>query len=162
MALEPIVVETIVKVSQRAAFVGFTARFAEWWPLHSHSVSAARGGPPPQSLIIEPWVGGRLLETGADGEGHLWGSVRVWDEFSALVFDWHVGRSAALATRVSVTFAMVDDGRTAITLVHDNWEVLGAEGAAIHARNAGGWSKLIGELFKTYVERGDAAAVPIR
>ena len=153
MTIDPIEVSVVIDATPRAAFSAFVRDIGQWWPLATHSVSGARSGRPAQLLVIEPRLGGKIIEHDADGTQHIWGRVSRWDEPFLVAFDWHVGREPDMATRVMVRFDPTDDGRTGITLVHANWEVLADAGVAIRARNAGanGWPGLIGTHFANHL-----------
>lgn len=143
--LPPIVKTLYVAVSPELAFELFTARLAEWWPLDSHSLSAHQGALP-QSVAVEPKVGGQILERCADGETRAWGRVTAWQPGEKFAVDWHVGRDEAEATGVTIAFARVDGG-TCVTLTHDGWEVLGAAAGAVRGGYATGWDLVLVERF---------------
>ena len=50
------------------AFATWTESFALWWP-HSHTVTAT-----PDTVVLEPRLGGRIFERAADGTEHQWGA----------------------------------------------------------------------------------------
>jgi uncharacterized protein YndB with AHSA1/START domain len=153
MTLEPITVTTVLATDPASAFAAFTDRIGDWWPLASHTVSAMRCAEPARGITIEPFEGGRILETDATGEIHHWGSVTDWQPGRRLALAWHVGGSPETATTVTVDFARADDGRTVVTLVHSDWDKLGDRATAVRDRNAGanGWPGLIGTRFAAYV-----------
>ena len=59
--------------------------------------------------MIEPRVGGRILETIRGGEPAEWGSVMVWEPFDRLVIEWRV-RAENPPTEVEVRFTPEGDG----------------------------------------------------
>ena len=146
MKIEPVVVEISISKRPEAAFELFTLRVAEWWPLHTHSLGAYEQETP-QSAIMEPHVGGRIIEVSPDGKERLWGSITAWEPGEFLSFTWHVGRPPENATTVSVTFRPSDIGGTQITLVHDNWQALGDEGPEQRDQYASGWADLLNNCF---------------
>ena len=44
---------------------------ADWWPSDFHMTSQ------PNTVQLEAWPGGRLFETGGEGEGLLWATVQA-------------------------------------------------------------------------------------
>ena len=121
-----------VPVPPGHAFDLFTAGIADWWPLLTHSVYGARSA----SVRVEPGVGGRILERGADGETCEWGTVRVWDPGAEVAFSWHPGTAPDEATDVSVRFEPVDGG-THVLLVHTGWDARPDAGPARDAYRSG-------------------------
>jgi hypothetical protein len=107
------------------AFRLFTERFAEWWPLVSHSIA----GEEAEDCEIEPWVGGRVFERTRSGEEHDWGWVIAWNPPLHLEFTWHPGESEDRSQTVEVEFAVEADG-TRVTLIHTGWQFAGVQAAA--------------------------------
>lgn len=103
------------------AFQLFTERFAEWWPLATHSLNQDEA----ESCAIEPWEGGRVFERTRSGEEHEWGTVTRWDPPHRIEFAWHPGTHAAGRQRVEVEFSVNADG-TRVTLTHTGWQLAGA------------------------------------
>ena len=104
------------------AFRLFTERFAEWWPLSSHSVA----GEDADSCEIEPWRGGKVLERTRSGEEHEWGDVLVWDPPERVEFTWHPGGRRDENQTVNIEFRVETQG-TRVTLTHRGWQLAGAE-----------------------------------
>ena len=131
MSLPPLRRQVLVACDQATAYRLFTDEIGLWWPLESHGCFGAGG-----SLAF---VGQQIVETGPSGETAIWGTITANDPPSTISFTWHPGRSAAEATRVTVTFAPTGDpATTLVTLEHSGWEAYGDPEAA---RNeyAGGW-----------------------
>lgn len=145
--LDPVRVELVVPVAQDRAFAGFAGNMASWWPLESHSISASRQGVAAATVTVDGREGGQIVERAADGATHVWGQITVWDPPRRLDFSWYVGRTPDQATHVSVWFDPVDDGRTGVTLVHSNWEVLDEAAADVRGQYDGGWQHLLGVLY---------------
>ena len=101
------------------AFHTFTAAFSSWWPPSYHIGEAeyAEAG-------LEPRVGGRWYERGADGSECEWGSVLEWEPPHRLVLGWQInGRweyepDPANASEIEVRFTAEGDGRTRVELEH--------------------------------------------
>lgn len=152
MSLEPLEVTVVVDCAPSAAFKGFVERIGHWWPLSTHSVTAAYEKTTAKTVVIEPELGGRIYEVSPDGKEHVWGKVTEWQPPRALAFTWHVDSTPDLATHVAVCFAPTDDGRTGVTLTHSNWEVLPADQVQMRRdRYKNGWSKILGEGFVGFI-----------
>lgn len=127
------------------AFDVFVERMAEWWPIGTHSVFGTDG----RGVAIEPRVGGRIVETGPDGEESVWGTLTAWEPRTRIAHTWHPGEDPATATQVEVTFAPDGDG-CLVTLTHTGWE-----GEAVVSTRAGydqGWP-LVLEAYSGLVMR---------
>lgn len=129
-----------------AAFALFTERLVEWWPLGSHSLSAAEGKVP-INVALEPRKGGRITETRHDGNSAEWGRITHWDAGRKLGVDWYVGRDPAQATHFDLSFVATTDGGSRLDLVHAGFERLGPGGAAAAANYDDGWDIVLGEGF---------------
>ena len=66
--------EVIVNAPIERAFRVFTDGFGRWWP-KNHTIASF----PVDRSIIEPWVGGRCFDRGADGSECDWGQVLAWE-----------------------------------------------------------------------------------
>jgi hypothetical protein len=135
---EPLEIAFDVEVARLHAFETWTARFGSWWP-HSHTVS----GHGDAVVELQPYVGGAIGERLPDGTHHAWGQVTTWDPPEELGYDWHFGREAGAATRVSVRFVALAEDRTRVEIRHDGWDALGDEAASWRERNVGGWRGLL-------------------
>jgi uncharacterized protein YndB with AHSA1/START domain len=128
----------IVRPAPETAFALFTGRTADWWPLATHSVGRADG----RSVVVEPGVGGRIVETLADGSTAVWGTVEVWEPPRLLRFTWHPGTPVREATLVEVTFRATGTGAdagTVVELVH----------TAARASYEAGWEVVLGGYAAT-------------
>jgi uncharacterized protein YndB with AHSA1/START domain len=129
---DAVVRQVQVPIPPDRAFELFTAGIGDWWPLGTHSVYRSQS----MSVSVEPGVGGRLVERGADGATCVWGAVRVWDPGVEVAFSWHPGTPASEATDVAVRFEAVDGG-TRVTLVHTGWDARPDAGRARDAYRSG-------------------------
>ncbi len=122
------------------AFDVWTARLASWWPA-AKTVSGA-----PSALAFEPYVGGRILETGPDGTEHTWGEVLAWEPPHRLAFSWHLFFDPSEATEVSLTFSPSGSPTGDTTLVRlrqTGFDRLGAAGAERRENTVGAWTMLV-------------------
>ncbi len=128
-----------VAVPPDHAFDVWTARLGTWWPA-AKTVSGA-----PEALAFEPYVGGRIVETGPDGAQHTWGEVLAWEPPHRLAFTWHLFFDPSEATEVSLTF--VSSGATTrVQLTQTGFGRLGAAGEARRENTRTAWSMLLREF----------------
>lgn len=119
-----------VGVDIQRAFQVFTRRFDEIKP-REHTLLAV----PIAETVMEPWVGGRLYDRGADGDVCQWGRVLVVDEPRRIVFSWDISPQWQVETdpdrcsEVEVTFEPEAADRTLVTITHrhldrhgDGWQ----------------------------------------
>lgn len=84
-------VSVTVPVPPADAFRIYTERQLEWQPPEHLSVKD------PQSVTIEPWVGGRFYERGADGTEAVRGTIVEWAPPDRLAVTWRIGPGWRLA-----------------------------------------------------------------
>ena len=136
-----------VAASQEHAFEVFTAQFGTWWP-KEYSISAAGMA----DFIVEPRVGGRWYEVGADGTECDSGKVTAFEPHDRLVLAWHLNErfqfdpDPAHASEVEVRFIAEDPTRTRVELEHRGFERHGAGAQGVHDAVDQGWSYCL-ELF---------------
>ncbi len=141
--MQPVVKTITVRCGPDEAFRLFTAEIARWWPLATHHLAPL----PPMACAIEPFAGGRVYETAADGIEREWGRVEAWEPPGRFGMSWAVNAAPGEATTVAVTFAAVPEG-TEVRLEHTGWERLGPErGAARRASYDAGWDGVFGENY---------------
>ncbi|TPV92564.1 MAG: ATPase [Myxococcales bacterium FL481] len=98
-----------VACAVETAFTTFTVQIDTWWPPgHRKSVDS--------QLILEPFVGGRFLEIGPDGDEFVLGTVRAWEFPRRVCYSWRPGSPAA-PTEVEVCFVAEGDG-TSVQVSH--------------------------------------------
>jgi len=136
--IKPVVKNLRTPWSAAEAFMVFTARIDEWWPLATHSVGEDHA----VSVSLEPRVGGQLAERTDDGATHVWGTILEWEEGRHLAFTWHPGNEASVATTVDVRFRDVEGG-SEILLVHTGWEVRGDRATEMRAQYETGWDPVL-------------------
>jgi uncharacterized protein YndB with AHSA1/START domain len=134
---EPLTLSFDVECAPRHAFDVWTNRFGQWWP-RGHTVSGD-----PETIVLEPHVGGRIYERGPDGAEIDWGEITEWDPPGRLAYHWHIRRDRTEATNVELTFVDAGNGSTRVEIVHTGWERLGARAEEWRDANADGWSGLV-------------------
>lgn len=149
--IEPVRKTVTVPLSPDEAFRAFTEEIESWWPLATHSIA----GPDAVGVVMEPGVGGRLVETARDGTTCVWGTVAAWEPGERVAFSFHPGWPVEQATDVEVTFtATATDGDgTEVVLVHTGWENR-PDGAAMREHYVPGWDFVLGH----YVDRTGASS----
>ena len=136
--------ELTVAAPLEVAWKVFTQEMGKWWPLETHKIGAA----PAVDAVIEPRVGGRWYERGADGSSCDWGRVLVWQPPMRLVLSWEVTadwkHDPTLVTEVELNFSAVTNG-TRLTLEHRHLDRYGARAAEMVGLFAsqGGWDGLL-------------------
>jgi hypothetical protein len=136
------------------AFTVWTTRTSMWWPT-GHSAS----GDPGTTVVLEPRLGGRILERTSDGTEIDWGEITLWDPPARLGYLWHITRDRREATDVLLHFVDVGDGRTRLDIVHTGWERLGAEGQSFRDANTSGWAALIPSFLAATDETGASTGI---
>ena len=134
----------------------FTERFDSWWPRTHHI-----GKVEPYTAIMEPRVGGRWFERGADGTECDWGRVLVYAPPQRVAVSWHLGSDfqydpdPSRASRVDVTFEDLGGGKTRVELVHSQLDRHGAgwEKLRDSVGSQGGW----GGIMETFRAAASAA-----
>ena len=129
-----------VPLSPGAAFDLFTRDMGRWWPGNGRSLPAG-GGTLPRGVRVEPFEGGRIIETRTDGSQVPWARVTDWSPGRRFAFDWHVGDPEGEATQVAVVFAPVEGG-TLVELTHSGFDRLPA-GETMAARYDSGWDRAL-------------------
>jgi uncharacterized protein YciI/uncharacterized protein YndB with AHSA1/START domain len=138
--LAPLRKEVAVRCSPSRAFWIFTREIDAWWPRKGRSVGEERS----ESIRMEPWLGGRVIESYGGGHEAIWGTVLVWDPPHRLMLSWHPGRSSDDATEVEVAFTPQRE-ETRVVLEHRGWERR-ADGRAARAEYDKGWIGVLDKL----------------
>jgi uncharacterized protein YndB with AHSA1/START domain len=150
----PVRQEVRVKLAPAAAFDLFANRFDAWWPRDK----SANPGTTLVEAVLEPQVGGRWYEKGANGSTCDWGRVLAWEPGRRLVLNWQLASNykhdPALVTEVEVTFEPDGEG-TLVRLEHRNIERFGEKHAEMRAGISGvnGWPAILG-AFAEVANRG--------
>lgn len=144
--IPPIVKTVTVRCAPATAFRVFTADIGRWYPLAMFSINAA------VDCRLEPYVGGRLYEVGADGHKTLWGHVLDWNPPHALALSWQARVSEEEAQRIDITFRAVPDG-TEVRLTHAGWEKLKVEAVEWRDKYDGGWVEIFERRFKGFADK---------
>ena len=126
----PVNRSVVVKADVERSFAAFTGRMGRWWP-RTHSI----GSTPLADVIVEPRVGGRWYERGAEGAECEWGKVLAWDPPGRLILAWQLDANwtydPALVLEVEITFTALQGGMTRVDLEHRNLERYGEKAATV-------------------------------
>ncbi|MEP5151738.1 SRPBCC domain-containing protein [Planktotalea sp.] len=142
--IEPVEVHVVLDSTPEQAFKAFTDNINSWWPVESHSICKG-------TVKLDPTLGGEIIETGADGQTHVWGHVTEWTPPNSLKIEWYVGRTPAEGTQIHVTFLATDDGRVGVTLVHSGWEILGESALETRDMYQSGWSGMLNGCYAPHL-----------
>ena len=144
-----------VKAPQGVAFKVFT-QMTSWWPMKTHHI----GKVDPESVHIEPRVGGRWFERGADGNECDWGRVLAWEPPTRLMLTWELTakweRDASFQTEIEALFIAESDEVTRVEFVHRNLDRYGDQQEQMVGAldSEGGWGGMLAE----YVKRTESQA----
>jgi hypothetical protein len=151
----PVNRSVVVRADVERSFAAFTGRMGRWWP-RSHSINST----PLADVIVEPRVGGRWYERGADGAECEWGKVLVWDPPGRLILAWQLDANwkydPALVMEVEISFIALQGGSTRVELEHRNLERYGDKAAAV--RDALGSERGWLGILKSFVADTEANA----
>lgn len=142
---DPVVKSVNVTCTADHAFNVWVARIADWWPLDTHAVSVA-DGKPAQSVEIEPFVGGGIIETKHDGTQTHWGTVLAFEPAKRFAMTWHPGYGEDKQTLVEVEFEATETGAK-VTLTHSGWEIWGEDADTRVKGYVQGWAHIMDALF---------------
>jgi uncharacterized protein YndB with AHSA1/START domain len=149
-AAEVAVVRTVtVPLPPAQAFELFTARMTDYWPAE-HSIGAS----PMAEVVVEPWVGGRWFERGADGSECDWGRTAYWDPPHRLVLLWQITADwrfdPDFETEVAVTFTETSPGHTRLHLRHRHLQRYGDRAEQMRAvfDSPGGWTDTLDRFVR--------------
>lgn len=149
---EPIVISVDLEIAPARAYAAFTARFAEWWPIATHSLSRAAA----TRCRFEARMGGAIVEQAPDGTRHVWGEVLAVEPDRRVRFSWHPGREPASAQWVEVEFRPAAGG-SRVTLTQGGWETLDEIGPLMRQEYLAGWRHVLGVSYAGYANRQSLA-----
>jgi uncharacterized protein YndB with AHSA1/START domain len=113
--------EVVVKGTPEHAFAVFTGRFDAIKPREHNML-----GSPIVETVLEPRVGGRILDRGEDGSECAWARVLAFDPPHRFVFAWDIGPTWQIeadpdnASEVEVRFLAEGPDHTRVELEHRN------------------------------------------
>lgn len=111
--------EVVVPVPVREAFSAFTERLGEFKPPEHNML-----GVPIAETVLEPRVGGGIIDRGEDGSECRWARILAFDPPERLVFSWDISPRWQIETNldhtseVEVRFSPDGPSRTRVQLLH--------------------------------------------
>jgi uncharacterized protein YndB with AHSA1/START domain len=155
LTVAPVTKQIVVDVGAQHAFDVFTAGIATWWPLATHHIGAADA----ETVLVEPRVGGRMVERGIDGAECVWGHLRAWEPPRRFVFSWEISADwqidPTIGSEVEVRFVEETPTRTRVELEHRGLESFGERAQEMRESfdSDGGWNGLL----RAYAEKAQAS-----
>jgi uncharacterized protein YciI len=146
--VSPIRRELVVELTPQEAFVLFTDRIGDWWPVAELSVFGAGA----EVAIVD----GQIVES-FEGRTSVWGSVTEWQPGARVSFTWHPGRTADQASLVSVGFVARSADETLVVLEHSGWEAFD-DPARAREEYEQGWPTVLARYTEAAAQRGDPGA----
>ncbi|MEO7996319.1 MAG: SRPBCC domain-containing protein [Gemmatimonadaceae bacterium] len=144
--LAPIVRVVEVPCSQQMAFNIFIEDMPRWWPLDRFSMSRQRKQTA-QGLKIDARLGGHIAEITEDGTEDVWGTFSAFNPFASLAMDFHMGMPASNASLVEVTFDVIAEKSTRVTLRHSRWEAFGDMAEMMISGYNTGWTQIFEKAY---------------
>jgi uncharacterized protein YndB with AHSA1/START domain len=126
----------------------FTEQMGTWWPLAHYKIGKADA----VDAVVEPWVGGRWYERGADGSTCDWGRVLSWEPHTRLVLSWDITADwqydANLGTEIELRFVPEAGDRTRVELEHRHLDRYGSRRDEMRRifDSEGDWGRIL-EMF---------------
>jgi uncharacterized protein YndB with AHSA1/START domain len=111
--------ELVVEAPIERAFTVFTERFGDIKPPEHNLLSE-----PISETVLEPWVGGHIVDRAVDGSECRWARILAYDPPHRLVFSWDISprweleSDPELTSEVEVRFVADTPTRTLVELEH--------------------------------------------
>ena len=153
----PVRSTVVVDVPIAHAFEVFTSDMAAWWPAEHHVLAG-----PLAEMVVEPRVGGRIVDRGVDGSECQWARVVAYEPPVRFAFtwditvDWGIESDPDRCSEVEVRFEEEGPDRTRVTLEHRHLERHGDgwDGMRQSVADPRGWDYVLA----SYAERIAAPA----
>jgi DNA-binding transcriptional ArsR family regulator/uncharacterized protein YndB with AHSA1/START domain len=106
-----------------------------WWPLATHHIAEQ----PAETVVLEPFVGGRWYERSHDGTETDWGRVLAFEPPHRLLLSWRMSSDwtyepdPARASEIEVSFLAETRNRTCIVYEHRHLERYGDQAEQMRA-----------------------------
>lgn len=135
-----------VEAGKERAFQVFVEQLGSWWPKEYSLLDAEQ-----TDFILEPRVGGRWYEVGADGTEYDTGRVTAYEPPDRVVVAWHLDGAWQFdpdpehASEFEVRFVAEGEARTRVELEHRHFERHGDGAAAVRdgVDSPNGWDTLL-------------------
>jgi len=132
---------TVVEVPIERAFQVFTEEMETWWDPSHHLIEIER-------MVVEPRVGGRIVDIGVDGSECQWSRVLAYEPPHRFVFswdisvEWQIETDHAKTSEVEVRFVEEAPSRTRVELEHRNLDRHGEGWERMRDAVGSGWANL--------------------
>lgn len=122
----------VVTGTPERAFATFTERMDEFKPREHNLLDS-----PIAETVLEPRVGGHIVDRGEDGSECRWARVLVFEPPDRLVFSWDIGptwqlEDPANASEVELRFVAEGPDHTRVELEHRHLDRHGPGWPAVH------------------------------
>lgn len=125
---DAVMMQVVVEAPIERAFAVFTDNFGDIKPPEHNLLSV-----PVVETVLEPKVGGHIVDRGADGSECRWARILAFDPPDRLVFSWDISPEwqlepdPARTSEVEVRFIAETPERTRVEVEHRNLERHGAD-----------------------------------
>ena len=132
---------TVVEVPIERAFAVFTEEMESWWDPSHHLFEIER-------MIVEPRVGGGIIDVGVDGTRLQWSRVLAFEPPHRFVFswdislEWQIETDHAKTSEVEVRFVEEAPSRTRVELEHRHLDRHGDGWEGMREAVGSGWANL--------------------
>lgn len=115
--------EVVVEVPAARAFDVFVNRFGDFKPPEHNLLAVAIA-----ETVVEPWVGGHIIDRGVDGSECRWARILAFDPPHRVLFSWDIGPQWEVepdpdrTSEVEVRFVADGARRTRVELEHRHLE----------------------------------------
>jgi hypothetical protein len=136
----PIVHERVVACHATEAFAAYVD-IGTWWP-PTYTANADTL----ETVVLDPYVGGRIGAVHTDLGRHDWGEVTAWDPGHRVAHSFTLAQDPEQPSHVEVTFDDREHGGCRVRHVHGGWTAATAE---VRAR-FGDWPTLLDRAFAAF------------
>ena len=140
--IDPIVLSVDLPVAPARAFAAFTAGFADWWPVATHSLSRHAA----TRCRLDAAPGGAIEERAPDGL-RISGARSSPSSLAVACASPGI-RAANRSPRSGSTSSSTPHGDgSRVTLTHGGWEALGEIAPILRREYASGWQNVFGTVY---------------
>ncbi|MBK6424136.1 MAG: metalloregulator ArsR/SmtB family transcription factor [Gemmatimonadetes bacterium] len=140
--------EVEIAASRDKVWRSLTTEIGEWWPKQFYV------GTSPKRFRLEGRVGGQVVEDWGNGEGSLFGTITVFEEQATLQWAGDMSADFGGPARSVTTFRLTAGPRAGTTLISFRDTPFGLLGEAALAGLQQGWTWLLHDILKPYIEQG--------